>query len=474
MFNEIKGLNEECGVFGIWGHEEAAALSYIGLHTLQHRGQEGAGIVTKTENGLIQHRGLGLASEVFNKDILETLRGNAAIGHVRYTTSGGRNEIANVQPFLFRFMDKSLALAHNGNLTNAGTLKKELEEGGSIFHSSSDTEILAHLITKSKKPTLTEKMKEALNKVRGGFAFSVLTEEELIVALDPNGFRPLSIGKLGEAFVVASETSVFDTIGADFVRDVRPGEIITINGAGMRIENYTTQTSLAVCAMEFIYFARPDSSIYGVNIHSARKEMGRSLAKEDKNHDYDLVIGVPDSGISAALGFSEEAKIPYELGLIKNRYVARTFIAPSKELREQGVKMKLSAVRSIVQGKKVVVVDDSIVRGITSARIVQLLKDAGSLEVHFKVASPPLKYPCFYGIDIQTTKELIAFSNTIEKIKEFIKADSLQFLTLDGMINAINLPIENKYKGLCVAYFNGDYPTNLYDYQKEMEGKLHV
>ena len=472
MFNEIKGLNEECGVFGIWGHEEAAALTYIGLHTLQHRGQEGAGIVTKTENGLLQHRGLGLASEVFNKDILKNLKGNAGIGHVRYTTSGGKNEIANVQPFLFRFMESSLALAHNGNLTNAQTLKKELEEGGSIFHSSSDTEILAHLIMKSKKNSLTEKMKEALNKIRGGFAFTVLTENELIVALDPNGFRPLAIGKLGESYVIASETCVFDTIGAEFVRDVRPGEIITINSTGMRIENYTTKTNLAICAMEFIYFARPDSSIYGVNIHTARKEMGRDLAKEDKIDNYDLVIGVPDSGISAALGFAEEAKIPYELGLIKNRYVARTFIAPSKELREQGVKMKLSAVGSIVKGKKVVVVDDSIVRGITSARIVNLLREAGALEVHFKVASPPLKYPCFYGIDIQTTRELIAFSNTIEEIRQFIKADSLQFLTLEGMINAINLPVENEYKGLCTAYFNGDYPTNLYDYQKEMEGKL--
>jgi len=473
MFTEIKGLVEECGVFGIWGHKEATSLAYIGLHTLQHRGQEGAGIVAKTENGLTNHKGLGLASEVFDKDILENLRGDAAIGHVRYATCGGRNEMANVQPFLFNFTNSSLALAHNGNIINASTLKKELEQNGSIFHSSSDTEILAHLLTKSSKETLKEKMKEALNKIKGGFAFIILTENEMIAALDPNGFRPLSIGKMGRSYIVASETCVFDTIGADFVKDVLPGEIVIINDDGIEIEKYTENTDLAVCSMEFVYFARPDSSIHSVNVHSTRKEMGRTLARECEINA-DLVIGVPDSGISSAIGYAEETGIPYELGLIKNRYVGRTFIQPSKELREQGVRMKLSAVRSIVNGKKVVVVDDSIVRGITSKRIVQLLREAGAKEVHFKVSSPPLKYPCFYGIDIQTTKELIAFENSTEEICKFIGADSLQFLTLDGMINSINLPIDNKYKGLCVAYFNGDYPTGLYDYEQEMRGKLNV
>ncbi|MCL1925246.1 MAG: amidophosphoribosyltransferase [Defluviitaleaceae bacterium] len=514
MFTEIKGLTEECGVFGIWGHKEAASLAYIGLHTLQHRGQEGAGIVVKKEDEkgnscLHQHRGLGLAAEIFSKDTLEGLRGTAAIGHVRYTTSGGRNEIANVQPFLFRFAESSFSLAHNGNIINAETLKKELEQSGSIFQSSSDTELLAHLITRSKKDTLKEKVKEALNIVKGGFAFVIFTENELIAALDTNGFRPLSIGKIVPAagvieseninssysntnniknisYVVASETCVFDTIGAEFVRDVCPGEIIIINDNGITIEKYNEDTNLAVCAMEFIYFARPDSNIYGVNVHTARKEMGKTLAKETQalsenlnitplifsganSNSADLVIGVPDSGISSAIGYSEFAGIPYELGLIKNRYVGRTFIQPSKELREQGVRMKLSAVRSIVEGKKVVVIDDSIVRGITSKRIVKLLREAGALEVHFKVASPPLIYPCFYGIDIQTTRELIAFENSVNQIREFISADSLQFLSLEGMINSINLPVEGKYKGLCVAYFNGDYPTGLYDYQKELQ-----
>ncbi|MCL2610742.1 MAG: class II glutamine amidotransferase [Defluviitaleaceae bacterium] len=276
MFTEIKGLVEECGVFGIWGHKEATSLAYIGLHTLQHRGQEGAGIVAKTENGLTNHKGLGLASEVFDKDILENLRGDAAIGHVRYATCGGRNEMANVQPFLFNFTNSSLALAHNGNIINASTLKKELEQNGSIFHSSSDTEILAHLLTKSSKETLKEKMKEALNKIKGGFAFIILTENEMIAALDPNGFRPLSIGKMGRSYIVASETCVFDTIGADFVKDVLPGEIVIINDDGIEIEKYTENTDLAVCSMEFVYFARPDSSIHSVNVHSTRKEMGRT------------------------------------------------------------------------------------------------------------------------------------------------------------------------------------------------------
>ncbi|MCL1935703.1 MAG: amidophosphoribosyltransferase [Defluviitaleaceae bacterium] len=470
MFGEIKGLNEECGIVGIWGHKEAASLAYIALHTLQHRGQEGAGIVVKSGNKLIQHRGLGLVSEVFSKEKIDKLEGNSAIGHVRYTTAG-HNEIANVQPFLFHFAHGSLAMCHNGNLINATTLRKQLEEEGSIFHSSSDTEVLAHLITKSNKKTLIEKIKEAFSMLKGGFAFIVFTQNEMIAALDPNGFRPLSIGKLRDSYIIASETCVFDTIGADFIRDVSPGEIVIINNDGIKIERYTNDTELAICSMEFIYFARPDSNIYGVNIHTARKNMGKALAKEEKIKA-DVVCGVPDSGISAAIGYAEESKIPYEIGLIKNRYVARTFIQPSNELREQGVKMKLSAVRGVVEGKSVVVVDDSIVRGITSKRIVNLLREAGAKEVHFKVSSPPLMYPCFYGIDIQTTRELIAYDHSIEEIRELIGADSLQFISQDGLINSINLPFSNKYKGLCMAYFNGDYPTALYDYEKEMKDKF--
>ena len=469
MFGEIKGLNEECGIVGIWGHEEAASLAYVGLHTLQHRGQEGAGIVVNNKSELTQHRGLGLASEVFSQGTLDSMVGTSAIGHVRYTTAGSNN-ITNVQPFLFHFAHGSMSLCHNGNLTNAITLRKELEQTGSIFHTSSDTEVLAHLITKSEAPTFIEKLKESFNKVQGGFAFIVFTGDQMIAAMDPNGFRPLSIGKLGNSYIVASETCVFDAMGATFVKDVDPGEIVIIDHNGIKYEKYTENTDLAICSMEFIYFARPDSNIRGINVHTARKNMGKILAKEHPV-EADVVCGVPDSGISAAIGYAEQSGIPYEIGLIKNRYVARTFIQPSQALREQGVKMKLSAVRGVVEGKSVVVVDDSIVRGTTSKRIVELLREAGASKVHFKVPSPPLMFPCFYGIDIQTTRELIAYEKSIEEIRDFIGADSLGFISQPGLIDAINLPVEGKYRGLCMAYFNGDYPTALYDYAEELKNK---
>lgn len=472
MFNEIRGLNEECGLVGIWNHKEAARLAYVGLHTLQHRGQEGAGIVVKDHKTLIQHRGLGLAGEVFSEEILSGLKGTGAIGHVRYTTAG-KNDMANVQPFLFHTADttKSLAMCHNGNLVNAPSLRKELEKQGSIFQSGSDTEVLAHLIKKSDRPTFTECLKEALNKIKGGFAYIVFTQNELVAAQDPNGFRPLSIGKLGDSYIVASETCVFDTIGAEFLRDVQPGEMIIINDDGLRSEYYTKSTSLAICSMEYIYFARPDSDIAGVNVHTARKNMGKILAKESPVNAQ-VVCAVPDSGISAAMGYAEVSGVPYEIGLIKNRYVARTFIQPSQELREQGVKMKLSAVRSVVEGKSVIVIDDSIVRGTTSKRIVTLLKEAGAAQVHFRVSSPPLTHPCFYGIDIQTTRELIASCHSVEEIRKIIGADSLAFLSEQGLINAINIQVpacaKTQYQGLCMAYFNGDYPTGLYDFEGEM------
>ena len=469
---EIKGLNEECGVFGIWGHKDAVRLAYYGLHSLQHRGQEGAGIVVKSGRNLDQYRGLGLVSEVFTKEVLEEA-GNgscedmAAIGHVRYTTAG-RHDLANVQPFLFRFATMgSLALCHNGNLVNAQSIRRELEAQGSIFQTSSDSEVLAHLITRNHRSSLSESLKWSLKRIKGGFAYVILTPDEMIAALDPNGFRPLSIGKLGDSYVVASETCAFDAIGAEFVRDVLPGEMVIINDKGMKIEKYTDETNLAICSFEFVYFARPDSNIAGVNVHTARKNMGRILAREAAV-EADIVTAVPESGVSAAIGFAEETGIPYELGLIKNRYVARTFIQPSQELREQGVIMKLSAVRSIVENKRVIVVDDSIVRGTTTTHMVSLLREAGAKEIHVRVSSPLLKYPCFYGIDIQKTRELIGFDNSVDEVRDIIKADSLAFLSEEGLINAVNLPVEGKYKGLCMAYFNGDYPTQLYDYEKEV------
>ncbi|MGM0239712.1 amidophosphoribosyltransferase [Enterococcus sp. AZ103] len=472
MSYEVRSLNEECGVFGIWGHPDAARVTYFGLHSLQHRGQEGAGIVSNDEGKLKGYRDLGLLSEVFKDERqLDQLTGQAAIGHVRYATAGN-GSVDNIQPFLFKFYDGDFALAHNGNLTNAKTLRKDLEEEGAIFHSNSDTEILMHLIRKSAKPDFSSQLKEALNTVKGGFAYLMMTEDSMVAALDVNGFRPLSIGQMvNGAYVVASETCALEVVGAEFLQDVNPGEVITINDQGLTVEKFTDETQHAICSMEYIYFARPDSNIAGVNVHSARKNMGRILSSEAPI-EADMVVGVPNSSLSAASGYAEATGIPYEMGLVKNQYIARTFIQPTQELREQGVRMKLSAVRGVVEGKKVIMVDDSIVRGTTSRRIVELLKEAGAKEVHVRIASPPLRYPCFYGIDIQTRKELIAANHSIEEIRSEIGADSLAFLSEEGLIDAIGLKFDAPYSGLCMAYFNGDYPTPLYDYEEKYQESL--
>lgn len=472
MSAELEDIHEECGVFGVWGHQDAARLTYFGLHALQHRGQEGAGIVSNDNGKLHGYRGLGLLTQVFsNEQVMDRLTGNSAIGHVRYATAGS-GSVDNIQPFLFRFHDGDVALAHNGNLTNCTSLRNSLEDKGSIFHSNSDTEILMHLIRHSSKATFMDRLKEALQTVHGGFAYLLLTQDALIGATDPNGFRPLSLGRMKNgAYVLASETCALDIVRAEFIRDIEPGEIIVINDDGYTIEQYTKHVQHAVCSMEFIYFARPDSNIYGINVHSVRKRMGARLAKESPV-EADMVIGVPNSSLSAAAGYAETSGIPNEMGLIKNQYVARTFIQPTQELREQGVRMKLSAVRGVVAGKRVIVIDDSIVRGTTSKRIVQLLREAGAKEVHMRISSPPLKYPCFYGIDIQTTKELIAAKHSVEEIREYIDADSLAFLSLDGLVESIGLKKPAPYGGLCVAYFNGDYPTALDDYGEEFLASL--
>ena len=472
MTYEVKSLNEECGVFGIWGHPQAAQVTYFGLHSLQHRGQEGAGILTNDAGKLIRHRDTGLISEVFkNPANLEKLTGQAAIGHVRYATAGEAS-IDNIQPFHFKFYDMEFGLAHNGNLTNTKTLKKELEHNGAIFSSSSDTEILAHLIRCSHNPSFMGKVKEALNTVKGGFAYLLMMEDKLIAALDPNGFRPLSIGKMANgAIVVSSETCAFEVVGAEWIRDVKPGEVVIIDNSGVQYDTYTTNTQLAICSMEYIYFARPDSNIHGVNVHTARKRMGAQLAREFK-HEADIVVGVPNSSLSAAMGFAEESGLPNEMGLIKNQYTQRTFIQPTQELREQGVRMKLSAVSGVVKGKRVVMIDDSIVRGTTSRRIVQLLKEAGATEVHVAIASPPLKYPCFYGIDIQTRRELIAANHSVEETRQIIGADSLTYLSIGGLIDSIGLETNAPNGGLCVAYFDGEYPTPIYDYEKDYRRSL--
>ncbi|WP_338473213.1 amidophosphoribosyltransferase [Niallia sp. XMNu-256] len=463
----MKSLNEECGVFGVWGIPDAARLCYFGLHSLQHRGQEGAGIVASDKGKLNGHRGVGLLTDVFKDERqFNRLKGETAIGHVRYGAAD-KNGMENIQPFLFQFHDEEFALANNGHLINGTTLRIELEDHGAIFSSNSDTEILMHLIRRSKKDTLKERMKESLNKIKGAFTFLILTPNEMIGALDPNGFRPLIIGQMSNgAYVLASETCALDVVGAKFIRSVEPGEMVIVNDDGYQIEKYTEETTMSICSMEFIYFARPDSNIAGVNVHTARKNMGRTLAVEAPA-EADIVVGVPNSSLSAASGYAEQSGIPNEMGLIKNQYIARTFILPTQELRELGVRMKLSAVSGVVKGKRVVMVDDSIVRGTTSKHIVQLLRDAGATEVHVRIASPPFRYPDFYGIDLQNRKDLIAADHSIEEIKKIIGADSLAFLSVTGTVDSIGLNFDAPYKGLCMSYFTGEYPTPLYDYEAD-------
>lgn len=461
LFFENK-MNEECGVFGVFNHENAAELTYYGLHALQHRGQEGAGIVTSDGKTLHQHKGEGLVHNIFTQQDINRLAGIHAIGHVRYSTAGGGG-IMNVQPFLFQSQTGRLGLCHNGNLVNAHQLKGYLENEGSIFQTTSDSEILAHLLKRQRGDMLSA-LKESLLYIEGAFAFLLLKENEMYIALDKLGLRPLSLGKIGEnGFVVASETCAFDVIGATYIRDVKPGEVIRIDLEGMTSESYAVKGEQSMCSMEYVYFARPDSDIEGINVHQARKNCGRILAKEAPI-EADIVVGVPDSGLSAAIGYAEESMIPFEIGMVKNKYIGRTFIQPSQFLREQGVKMKLSAVHSIVKDKRVVLIDDSIVRGTTSRRMVDMLREAGAREVHVRIASPEIKFPCFYGVDFSTYDELVAATHTTDQICELIGADSLAFVSVDGLTKGIGRDSKlGKNCGQCVACFNGDYPTYLYE-----------
>ena len=457
MFAELRGLNEECGVFGVWGHPDAAQIAYYGLHSLQHRGQEGAGIVVSDGRTLKSRKDLGLVTEVFTAGRIEKLVGSAAIGHVRYSL-GGLNGYENVQPLLFRSLTGGLALAHNGNITNSHALRGLLEAEGSIFQTESDAEILAHLIKRGGDAPLAERIKLSLLMLQGSYAFVLLTEEALYAALDPCGLRPLSLGRLGEAYVVASESCAFDLIGAEHERDVQPGELLIISRAGLQSEMFCRKTNQAMCAMEYIYFSRPDSNLRGMNVHTARKKLGKALAAEHPI-EADVVTGVPDSSLSAAIGYAEATGIPYELGLIKSRYVGRTFIEPSQSLREQGVKLKLSAVRGVVENKRVVLVDDSFVRGTTGRRITTLLKEAGASEVHILIASPPIRYRCYYGMDTLSEGELLAANYEVEEMRKLIGADSLRFLSVEKMREVLgDRAIKDNY-GLCTACFTGNYPV---------------
>lgn len=441
-----------CGIFGIFGHPEAANLTYLGLYALQHRGQESAGIITSDGRRLHSHRAMGLVNDIFNADTLEKLRGNMGIGHVRYSTTGGTH-IRNAQPFVVDFSMGSMAVAHNGNLVNARDLRHILEENGSIFQSSMDTEVVMHLIASSHCNTLVERIKETLGKIRGSYSMLFMTEKAIIAVRDPMGIRPMCLGRVKDSWVVTSETSSLSLIEGEYIRDIEPGEMVIIDEHGLDSLRFAEPMPSKHCVFEFIYFARPDSSIFGRDVYSARKALGRRLAIEHPI-EADVVMSVPDSGTVAALGFAEQRKIPFEMGLVRSHYIGRTFIEPQQSIRNFGVKLKLTPVREQIKGKRVVVLDDSIVRGTTSRKIVRMIRDAGATEVHMCISAPPTICPCFYGIDTPTKEELIASSHSIEEVRKYLEADTLNYLSVEGMHSAIG----SNGSTFCDACFTGNYP----------------
>lgn len=451
-------MHEECGVVGVYLEktaDTAAKLTYYGLHSLQHRGQESAGIAVTDGENLEQHRGMGLVSEVFSAPILEPIKGHLAVGHVLYSTSGMAH-IENAQPFVTRSKLGAIAVAHNGNLVNYEQLKEFLEETGSTFVSASDSEVIIKLIAKSYKKGLERALTDTIQMIKGSFALCVMTETCLIGARDPNGIRPLCLGKLEHGWVLASESCALDAIGADLVRDIHPGEIVIINEDGVLSFEFGERTAKRTCIFEYVYFARPDSIIDDIPVQEARLRMGATLARES-GVNADVVIGVPDSGLGAALGYSNASGIPYAMGLVKNKYIGRTFIAPTQDAREKMVFVKLNALKSDVDGKRIVIIDDSIVRGTTSRRLIQILRRAGAKEVHLRISSPPVRYPCFFGIDTPCRADLISSSHNEAEICEKIGADSLAFISLDGMFEALR-DINPAVYGYCKGCFTGEYP----------------
>lgn len=446
-------FHEECAVVGVWGNEEAAKLCYLGLYSLQHRGQEGSGIATFDGQGIRSYKNKGLVADVFPPSKLDDLKGNAAIGHNRYATCGG-NDWQNLQPFVANFSDRGFSIAHNGNLTNAAQLRRELESKGSIFQSTSDTEVILHLIAREEhKGNLLETISKALSGVQGAYSVVMLWQGTLVAIRDPYGVRPLSIAKLGGGYVMASETCAFDLLDAEFIRDVEPGEIVQVTPEG-KLESLKMKRSdsSAYCVFEHVYFARPDSHLWGENVYSVRKRLGAELAREAPAKA-DIVIPVPDSGVPAAFGYSEAAKLPLEFGLVRNHYIGRTFIEPKQSIRDFGVKIKLNANTDVLKGKSVIVVDDSIVRGTTCKKIIKMLRKAGATEVHFRVSSPPTVGPCYYGIDTPSFEELIANTHDIEGIRKFIDADTLGYLSVEGMYRAV----KGEQKNFCDACFTKNY-----------------
>jgi amidophosphoribosyltransferase len=461
-------FHDECGVVAIFAHPEAEKLAYLGLHALQHRGQESAGIVTSDGLTSRVHRAMGLVADIFTEDVLSRMRGSLAIGHTRYSTAGD-SALLNAQPILVQSNKGSIAVAHNGNLVNANEIRSRLERQGSIFQTNSDTEVIVHLIALSKEQTLPEAMADALRRVEGAFSLVMMSNDRVFAARDPRGFRPLAMGRIPalegqrrDTVVFASETCAFDLIGATYERDVKPGELVVVGPEGTSSRFYSTSAPQSSCIFEHVYFSRPDSVVFGRAVQTSREELGRQLAREAPV-DADLVVPVPDSGVTAAMGYSAESGIPFRFALIRNHYVGRTFIEPRQTVRDFGVKLKLNPVRSLLQGNRVVLVDDSIVRGTTSRKIVRMIRNAGAKEVHLRVSCPPTISPCYYGVDTPSKKQLIAANQSVEEIREYIGADSLAYLSLDGLKKACG---EGETTSYCSACYTGKYPTSIVDVEE--------
>ncbi|MCC7499385.1 MAG: amidophosphoribosyltransferase [Bryobacterales bacterium] len=454
-------LHEECGVVAIYGHKEAANLAYLSLHALQHRGQESAGIVSADGKQTHVQKGMGHVADVFTPAVLGELHGNLAIGHTRYSTAGDSGPL-NAQPFAVTCNKGQIAVAHNGNITNAAELRADLEAAGSIFQASSDTEVILHLIALSRERTLSGALREALLQLEGAFSLVFLAEDRIIVARDPHGFRPLSLGQMELSgghvcSVFASETCAFDLIGATYLNEVEPGEMIIVGPEGMTRERYTPARNRAQCVFEHVYFSRPDSIVFGRSVQESREKMGRLLAREHPV-EADIVVPVPDSGVAAALGYADEAGIPFRQALIRNHYVGRTFIEPSQTIRDFGVKLKLNPVRNLLEGKRVVLVDDSIVRGTTSRKIIRMVRAAGAREVHMRISCPPVIAPCFYGVDTPDKSELIGANHDVEEIRRFVEADTLAYLSIENLREAVQ---DNGNRRYCYACYTGEYPTDV-------------
>ncbi len=446
-------FHDHCGVCAVYGHPEAAKLTYLGLYALQHRGQESAGIVSTDGHKLVGHKGMGHVAEVFTEEVLQGLPGHAAIGHTRYSTAGD-TDLKNAQPLTVSCQKGQVALAHNGNLVNAAAIRKELESRGDIFQTTSDTEVILHFFARSRQTGVPESLAEALDKVVGAYSLVVLFKDSVYAIRDPRGFRPLSLGRLDGAYVVASETCAFDLINATPLRDVEPGEMVILNDRGITSLRFAPPAQPRQCIFEQVYFSRPDSVVFGRSVQSSREMLGRLLAREHPA-TADMVVPVPDSGVAAGIGYADESGVPLKFGLIRSHYVGRTFIEPSQAIRDFGVKLKLNPVRSLLDGKRVVLVDDSIIRGTTSRKIVRIVREAGAREVHVRISCPPTVGPCYYGIDTPTKEELIASSHSVEEIRRFIEADTLGYLSLEGMRQAVS-DTEGRY---CLACYTGQYPT---------------